>query len=138
MTSLNQSNYTHQVVYHHKTVLHQVKVHNYDFIYIIYYLVSPVELFQLYSADITDSITSDIDRIVNRLNAHKVIMQSFFEDIISVDCISNYRKAMKVVNHIQTTIKTSPDPHQHLMKVRDVLYQHETLQGIVTVYLYIY
>lgn len=95
----------------------------------ILFLVSPFELFRGYSDKITGIISLDINHIVSELNAQSLITESLYDDIISVHGISDYQKAMKIVRHIQTTIKTSPN---HLMKVCDVLYRHETLQEIVT------
>lgn len=77
-------------------------------------------------------MSMDLLHIICDLNAQSLIPQSCVDVTLQLN-ITDYNKAMRAVNHIQSNIQTSPNPYQYLMKVCDVLYRkdNETLQRIV-------
>lgn len=82
----------------------------------------PSEIFRTHSANLCDAIEADPLRIVNRLNAAKLIAPNIQKDVKSMSGTS-YDKADKIVEEIQRQLDANNSPVEFLTKICEFLQQ---------------
>ena len=85
---------------------------------------NPSEIFHTHSADISEAIANDLDRVTDRLFAEKIIGQSIVQ-FTTTEGVSNYRKARKVVHELFNLLQAHRNPKQYLTQICNVLLKQD-------------
>ncbi|XP_019860198.1 PREDICTED: uncharacterized protein LOC109588473 [Amphimedon queenslandica] len=95
--------------------------------------VCPRDLFRQCSADITHCVSLDVVRVADRLFAAKVIPEALRNEISSLTGLDDYRKANKMMVHIQNILSSYSNPTEYLTDVcyALLLIDNETLKHIL-------
>ena len=88
---------------------------------------NPSEIFRTHSADLSEAIATDLDRVTDRLFAEKIIGQSKVQFTTTVG-VSNYRKARKVVHELFNLLQAHKNPKQYLTQICNVLLKQDDLR----------
>ena len=85
------------------------------------------EIFQSHSADLITSISSDLERITDRLFSENIIGQAIVQ-FTTLGSESNDFKARKVVYELYSQLQAQRNPKQYLSKICDVLLKQNDQQ----------
>ena len=88
---------------------------------------NPSEIFRTHSADLSEAIATDLDRVTDRLFAEKIIGQSIVQ-FTTTEGVSNYRKARNVVHELFNLLQAHRNPKQYLTKICNVLLKQDDLR----------
>ena len=88
---------------------------------------NPSEIFRTYSADLSEAIATDLDRVTDRLFAVKIIGQSIVQ-FTTTEGVSNYCKARKVVHELFNLLQGHRNPKQYLTEICNVLLKQDNLR----------
>ena len=85
----------------------------------------PAETFRKQIAYLSTAIQPNFVRILDKLQSHCILSDTFIDDVLSIQGNSAYHKASKVVRELYRQITSYRDPCQHLNNICDVLLTEE-------------
>uniref|UniRef100_A0A1X7US30 NACHT domain-containing protein n=1 Tax=Amphimedon queenslandica TaxID=400682 RepID=A0A1X7US30_AMPQE len=95
---------------------------------------NPKDIVRTHSDKLTDGISQNLYKITTELHAKGLIPQQAFDDVLVMGVMTDYTKAMKLMNVLHGQLESSFNPEQDLIDICHVLInqQHRTLTDIAT------
>ena len=73
-------------------------------------------------AYLAETIKSNFDRIIDKFNTRQILIDTFVDDVMSIQSDTAYQRASKVVHELHRQMKSRQDAEQYLIEICDVLY----------------
>uniref|UniRef100_A0A1X7T002 NACHT domain-containing protein n=2 Tax=Amphimedon queenslandica TaxID=400682 RepID=A0A1X7T002_AMPQE len=95
---------------------------------------NPKDILRTRSSKLIDDISQNLYKTTTQLHAKGLIPQQAVDDVLVMGVMTDYTKAMKLVNVIEKQLESSLNPEQYLIDICHVLInqQHCTLTDIAT------
>ena len=85
----------------------------------------PSEIFRTHIADISDAFATNLDQVTNSLFAKKLIVHQVYQNILTTEGVSSYRKASRLVDELYNQLKAHSEPKLNLSAICDVMLKQD-------------
>uniref|UniRef100_A0A1X7SM89 Death domain-containing protein n=1 Tax=Amphimedon queenslandica TaxID=400682 RepID=A0A1X7SM89_AMPQE len=95
---------------------------------------NPKDILRTHSSKLIDDISQNLYKTTTQLHAKGLIPQQAVDDVLVMGVMTDYTKAMKLMNVTEKQLESSLNPEQYLIDICHVLInqQHHTLTDIAT------